>query len=170
MGLPHNTGISLALWQKSSGKLLFLLLFRIKLVHREMPNSIFGKRAGWIQHVSDLARIQVRLTLLMIIQLLSMNDLSNVSTVLISTIYGLTYFVLALILTNKSWTGWLFWQKAGLPQSSNSRPQPCQSRVSQTVSVLCSGLGLSFAIVRLWVQILVSTPAGGWGKLLIHRL
>ena len=66
----------------------FLLLFRVKLVHREMPNSIFGKRAGWIQHVSDLARIQVRLTLLMIIQLLSMNDLSNVSTVLISTTYG----------------------------------------------------------------------------------
>ena len=53
-----------------------------------MPNSIFGKRAGWIQHVSDLARIQVRLALVMIIQLLSINDLSNVSTVLISTTYG----------------------------------------------------------------------------------
>ncbi|XP_067946235.1 uncharacterized protein [Watersipora subatra] len=32
---------------------------RIKVVHRDPPTSIFGKEFGWVQHGSDLARIQI---------------------------------------------------------------------------------------------------------------
>ena len=32
---------------------------RVEVKHRDPPTSIFGKPFGWVQHASDLARIQV---------------------------------------------------------------------------------------------------------------
>jgi len=33
---------------------------RVHVSHLEPPTSIYGKEFGWVQHASDLARIQVK--------------------------------------------------------------------------------------------------------------